>query len=344
MQLPKRIRQHKAESDSYAILLYKLRNIGIFRNVTESDYGIDFEVEIVHGSEVTGKYFKAQVKSSEKLKIRKKDSVPVVGGIKESTLYYWAELSYKSHVIAFAVDLKSEEIYVSRPLFWQATTLINGDKKSKSIEFLPPVSTTEDKKLRDVMPGLFALAFAISPSIPDIIYSHKLALRYLKQFLTLYVDVFHYDAHCEIHDSDAFNTLLDACRVLLEENNKEDFDLGCHDKKFLYSFDYWVKNSGDWATNEVTNFSAQTPVKALIPLLIQKLKKLQALVFKGKYYWSYKDPTYLRLVFESKLPPDSSEETLRDWAYNFDKHQHTAIGFNLFKSLPLADLKKEGIL
>jgi hypothetical protein len=38
MDLPKRIKQHKAESDSYAILLYKLKDLGIFRNVTSSDY------------------------------------------------------------------------------------------------------------------------------------------------------------------------------------------------------------------------------------------------------------------------------------------------------------------
>ena len=79
MDLPARIKQHKAESDSYAILLYKLRDIGIFRSVTDSDYGIDFEVEIVEETKVTGRYFKAQVKSSENLKIRKKDKVPVVG-------------------------------------------------------------------------------------------------------------------------------------------------------------------------------------------------------------------------------------------------------------------------
>ncbi|MCW3481042.1 DUF4365 domain-containing protein [Neisseriaceae bacterium JH1-16] len=343
MQLPTRIRQHKAESDSYAILLYKLRNIGIFRNVTESDYGIDFEVEIVHGTNVTGTYFKAQVKSSENLKVRKKDGVPVVGGIKESTLYYWTELSYKSHVIAFAVDLKSEEIYVSRPLFWQATTLINGDKKSKSIEFLPPVGASEDQKVRDIMPGVLALAFALSPSIPDIIYSHKLALRYFGQFLSLYVDVFHYDVHCEIHDIDAFKTLLDACRVLLAEASEDDFDLGNHDKRFRYSFDYWVKNSGEWATDEVTNFSAQTPVRVLIPLLVRKLKKLRTIVFSGKYYWAYKDPTYLRLVYETKLPSDSTEETLRDWGYNFEQYQHEVIGFSLFKNLPVADLEKAGI-
>lgn len=341
--MPTRIRQHKAESDSYAILLYKLRNIGIFRNVSESDYGIDFEVEIVLGTNVTGKYFKAQVKSSENLKIRKKDGVPVVGGIKESTLYYWTELSYKSHVIAFAVDLKSEDIYVSRPLFWQATTLIDGSKKSKSVEFLSPDSANEDKKARDLIPGVLALTFALSPSIPDIIYSHKLALRYFKRFLSLYVDVFHYDAHCEIHDVDAFKTLLDACRVLLAEFIEGDLNLGNHSKHLRYSFDYWVKNSGGCATDDVTNFSAQTPVRALIPLLVRKLKLLRTVVFSGKYYWAYKDPTYLRLVYETKLPSDLTDGTLRDWGYNYEKHQDEVIGFSIFKNLPVADLKKVGI-
>lgn len=54
MDFPKRIKQRKNESDSFAIILYKLREIGIFRNVTESDYGIDFEIEVVNGEKVEG--------------------------------------------------------------------------------------------------------------------------------------------------------------------------------------------------------------------------------------------------------------------------------------------------
>jgi hypothetical protein len=75
MELPERIEQKKAESDSYAILLDKLRGIGIFRNLTENDYGIDFEIEIVDESSVTGRYFKAQVKSAEQIYVRE-DGVP----------------------------------------------------------------------------------------------------------------------------------------------------------------------------------------------------------------------------------------------------------------------------
>lgn len=97
MDLPKRIAQRKAESTSYAILLYKLRHLGIFRNVTDNDYGVDFEIELVKEESVTGNYFKAQVKAADKVKVRKKDLVPTVGGIKQSTLNYWCELSFKTH-------------------------------------------------------------------------------------------------------------------------------------------------------------------------------------------------------------------------------------------------------
>lgn len=343
MKLPKRIKQHKAESDSYAILVYKLRQIGIFRNVTESDYGIDFEIEIVHGDQVTGRYFKAQVKSSENLKIRKKDRVPTVGGIKESTLYYWTELSYKTHVILYAVDLKSEQIYVSRPVFWQAASLINGDGRAKSIEFLPEVAKTEEEEVRELMPMLYTLKSAFSPSLPDLIYSHKTALRYLKLFLALYVDVYHYDSHVEIHDPDVLKTLLDACQVLLWDNEFESAGLLKNERKHLYSFDYWVKNSGEWATSEVTNYSAQTPLRVLIPPLVEKLKALRRRVFESKYYWQFKDRSYLRAVYETVLPPDTSEETLQTWGYEFEQYQHRVIDFSLFESVNFSELKDVGI-
>jgi hypothetical protein len=82
MDSPKRTAQRKAESTSCAILLSRLRHPGIFRNVTDNDYGVDVEIELVKGESVTGNYFKAQVKAADKVKVRKKDLVPTVGGIK----------------------------------------------------------------------------------------------------------------------------------------------------------------------------------------------------------------------------------------------------------------------
>lgn len=55
MEYPKRIKQHKNKSDSFIIVQYKLKDIGFFRNMTEHDYGIDFEIEVVIGTSVQGK-------------------------------------------------------------------------------------------------------------------------------------------------------------------------------------------------------------------------------------------------------------------------------------------------
>ena len=46
MSFPKRIQQHKNEDCSFAIIENKLQEIGVFRNQTNHDYGIDFEIEI----------------------------------------------------------------------------------------------------------------------------------------------------------------------------------------------------------------------------------------------------------------------------------------------------------
>lgn len=81
MNFPKLIVQHQHESESFAIILYKLKGLGIFRNITESDYGIDFEMEIVNGDRVEGHCIKVQVKSSDKLTVGKRDRHAKVGGL-----------------------------------------------------------------------------------------------------------------------------------------------------------------------------------------------------------------------------------------------------------------------
>jgi hypothetical protein len=53
MKLPTRTVRQKAESDSVALLKYKLDDLGIFRDQTNSDYGIDLELELVIGGQVT---------------------------------------------------------------------------------------------------------------------------------------------------------------------------------------------------------------------------------------------------------------------------------------------------
>ena len=100
----------------------------IFINPVD-DPSIDFEMEIVNGDRVEGHCIKVQVKSSDKLTVGKRNGHAKVGGIKQSTLCYWAELSYNVPVIAIAVDVKKETIYITEPIFWQAISLIDATEK-----------------------------------------------------------------------------------------------------------------------------------------------------------------------------------------------------------------------
>ena len=138
-------------------------------------------------------------------------------------------------------------------------------------------------------------------------------------------------------------TLLDISRILLWEHDFKDCGLSDEHRKHLFSFDYWVKDSGEWATSEITNTSAQAPLRALLPPLVEKLRALRGRVFEAKYYWRVKDRPYLRLVYEVKLPPDSAAETLSEWGYKFDEHQHEVIGFSWFERLKPSEFDSAGV-
>jgi hypothetical protein len=306
--IPERIKQKKAESSSYAILLYKLRNIGIFRNLTENDYGIDFEIEVVLDDSVRGQYFKAQVKSAEEIYIRK-DGIPTVGGIKQSTLNYWCQLSSRTHVLAYAVDLKSENVYASRPLFWQASALIDASEKSKTIEFLPSA---------DIETLLAATLFgAISPSVPDIIYAQTTALRRSRDFFNLYADVFHYDLGSELQYPEVFHTFLDVCRILIG-HCKDELDLPAEDKKHAFSLSHWAQKL-DKSSTEVVRLVARESMKAMMPLLVKELANYRAKILDAAYYWSHKNMPFLELVHKTPIPAGVDHEVMRDRGYEYDR-------------------------
>lgn len=329
MDFPKRTKQHKAESDSYAILLYKLKDVGIFRNLTDNDYGIDFEIELIEDGKAKGKYIKAQVKSSENLTIRKSDATPTVNGIKQSTLNYWAELSYKTHVIAYAVDLKTENIYISQPLFWQSIRLLDGGESSKTIEFVP-----HSDDLHAVIPSVFTKLYAHSPSLMDEIYNHKMALKHLKQFFNLYADIFHYDYHMPVNELDVLETFLEVCRILLWPLSLKSDDLTSEENKHLYSYSYWQRITEINGGEDVANYVAQKPMKVLLPNLLKVLAKYEKMVFDSKYYWKNKSTTYLKLVYNNPIPEIYEHEALRDLGYDQYEPSRKDGGFNYFLSLP----------
>lgn len=308
MDLPNRIKQHKAESDSYAILLYKLKDIGIFRNTTDNDYGIDFELEFVESDTLIGNYLKIQVKSSDNPKINK-DNIPTWSGIKQSTLYYWANLSYKSHVVVYLVDNIKETIYITKPIFWQVIKLFDSSNKTKSIKFL------EIESIDDIIKT--TKSYKNIPSLSDEIHSHKMALRNLTNFIQILDDSLNNDYTSEI-DLDIFSSYLDVLKVLLYASDDiEKNELNLH---------YWKNKSckdGDMLfCGIIKDFLTHT-----LPLLFQVLQEYENNVFDSKYYWETTNLEYLKLVYNNLIP--SYDCDLKNLLNNYTKDRK-GYGFEYF--------------
>lgn len=307
MNLPKLIDQKQSESESYAILLYALRKLGIFRNVTEHDFGIDFEIELVMKGQVTGRYIKVQVKAKEQLTARQ-DGVSTVGGIKQSTLFYWTELSYSTHVLLFLVDLKTEEIHMSAPLFWQATKLIDASGKSKTIECIPFASGEIDSlKARNAVIGCLIKAFALSPSVREQISMHTIALRMLASFLKLYSDIFWLDHHQPIDDPDILRQYLEVCDSLIIDKKALSEKLPEEDRNKWASYAHWH------AKNECEapfHYECRELMKHTMPMLLAALTELRANVCAGVYYWFTKNSEYLRMTLRYDVPVAQDHDEL----------------------------------
>lgn len=307
MSLPTRTIQKQHEAESYAVLLYALRKVGIFRNLTENDYGIDFEIELVVNGHVTGRYVKVQVKSAEDVRIRQSDNVPTISGINQSTLAYWTELSYSTNVIVYAVDLTTEAVYMTKPVFWQATGLLDGTDTSKTLEFIP--CAKEHHKVAEILTSVYVVA----PPIREQLSVHRSILRQLKAFLELYGDVFWLDAQCGPNKPDVFEEFLALSSELLWERN-----VG---KEFTPEhMDDWAA-VGHWANEhgELENYLCQIPMRVLMPLVLRELRAFRQTVLRGGLYWANKNMEYLKLVFKHDIPETTDHAAIQQMGQDYDK-------------------------
>lgn len=305
MKFPERVKQHVNQSKSFAILLYKLKDIGIFRNLTENDYGIDFEIERVIGNRVTGNYIKAQVKSQEKFKIRK-DKIPTISGIDQKTLWYWSELSYRTHVILFAVDIKSENIFYTKPIFWQAIKLLDNTNKSKTIEFIKPIelddkteangNNTRESTKNEITKISIFLLFDI-PSLEETLYAHISILRNFETIMETYLIAYQHDPWSDLHDRNTFKSILSYCKILLYNLYAFKSDK-TEDEKNIFNYQYWVEKNDD----DLSNRNACLAFDLLFPPLLKKLDHLRSEIIKSRYYWYHKNSEYLKLSYELSIP------------------------------------------
>ena len=301
MNFPKRIKQHKNESDSLAIIMYKFKELGIFRNVTNSDYGVDFEIEVVNDDRVEGHCIKVQVKASETGLVRKRDGHARVSGIKQTTLSYWAELSYRVPVVGMAVNLKdgSEAVYVSKPLFWQAIRLMDGSERSKTIDFGAKCDVEKNTcHLRKI---------AAEYSLRDFLYAHKWVLSNIKRIFQMYEAAARCDGPLSIYEPELFRSFLEHSHVIFI--NFSNFQRAVQFDA-LFSYERYVyENNGE----DPSNYQVSCIMKLLLPLLIGALIMYREEVLGSTYYWVHKDPSYLKIVYATEIPPLDDLKKICNW-------------------------------
>lgn len=318
MSFPKRIQQHKNEDLSFAIIEKELNDLGVFRNQTNHDYGIDFEIEIENNGRMEGHSLKVQVKSSDDLNIRN-DGHATVGGIKQSTLNYWAEISFNQSVVGMAVDLDgSQKIYVSDLLFWQVVPLIgpSGDEErrdDKGHVVQPPTRTIDFGSCTDNQKNMDKLRrFAYGYSLRDFLNAHKWILSNIKQIFQMYSDAETCDQWMPIYEPKLFKMFLTQAKAFIY------YDFGFREKgemlDVVFDYQFYVnKSNGDDPYNiEVAKGLKPILTKMLLPLL----QKYRNQVFDSSYYWINKDRDYLKLVFDTDFPDWNDDEAMSSFGYD----------------------------
>ena len=323
MSFPKQTSQQKNEGLSYATIQKELADLGVFRNLTGQDYGIDFEIEIVEDGTVQGHSIKVQVKSSDDLNIRK-DGHATVGGIKQSTLNYWAEISYSLPVVGMAVDLEGDEsIYVSDLLFWQVIQKIDpsGDEEKRDERghvVSPPTKTIDfgcDCNNRLNMEKL--RRFAYGYGLRDFINAHKWLLTNIKDIFWVYSDAKTSDQFLSIPKPNVFKQFLQSAKVVFYY----DCGLRVDDESFNKVFDfreYEARGFGCGPTNiDVYNNMERILKTWLLPLL----NKYRDLVLGACYYWLRKDRDYIRLVFQTNYPDVNDDQAMLRFGYEEEEDE-----------------------
>lgn len=255
--------------------MYHLRKKGILRSFREADYGIDLEYEFVHGNTVIGKSIKIQLKSSSDLKITK-DGTPRIYKIKQSTLNYWAEISYRTNVILVAVDLSSERIYCTPPLFWDIIKKIDTSRKSKSISLIG------NEKITNEITCALIDSFALAPVVNEIILNQKIALQYLEEYLQLCSEVTFYDQFLELDDTTTLKNLLDICSKLLWNVDVRSYFKKSNGVTKWNNISFFYENSKDGTLKYCFLYE---PLEILINLLFKKLILLRNSVLNSFIYW-----------------------------------------------------------
>ena len=302
-EFPKRVTQHQNETKALAIFLYHLKDFGIVRDIRENDYGIDLEYEFVIHERVRGRVVKIQLKSVTR--INKND--PKIRNLKQSTLNYWAELSYRVNVIVVGVNTTKEEIYFTFPVFWDATAQIDNTRKRKSLKF---AKSKGDCKAAAILIHHMALI----PTISEILLTHKNVLGRIDEIMQFCSSSIYNDSFMEFEEFTQLKRLLDDSSILLWRARIEEQFENYNKTARWYTLDFFKNNTKDgtlkyWDMKEKLNVIAIE--------LFRELIKLRTRVLNALCYWIVKDRDYLELAYQhnfERLIADNIEDMISNYS------------------------------
>lgn len=209
-------------------------------------------------------------------------------------------------VVAIAVDVKKEIIYITEPIFWQAISLIDATEKekhpkSKSIDF---GSLCDVDKAKEQLKKI-----AYGYGLREELNAHKWLLRNMINILSLYEKTTNSHNGYSLEDDELFRSFLDFAKILLgKKSYPGDEKMKTQEKQFDYET---IRNT----TNafEIGYDDVQAVMNDIFPLLMPQLEKYKDRVLKSAYYWSYKDPYYLKLVISTDIPNGENHSELCEY-------------------------------
>ncbi|MEM5640444.1 DUF4365 domain-containing protein [Bacillus toyonensis] len=296
---PSRPRQHILETSSGKALSNFIPDNWIIRGVTESDYGIDYEIELVKDNgEVTGKFFKLQLKATDKIYTRK-DGFISLSQIKMTTINYWISLNKQTHVFVCLFDSQTGNLYWTN-IFEQATRLVSSNKKT-TIHFSPTQVARREQLFTIIKTVLGPLPFQVKDK-------HKSLLKNIEIYKDSYWYIGRRDLNMplDIEGCDFFEQLLEDFKIICwndyVENENE------------YQIDYWVQKSNYQYGDALASGTVAEALRLIYPKLLKRLTELQVQVIAANTYWNCEDPDYSYLVKGINLPSKLDSKSIFSWA------------------------------
>ena len=234
--------------------------------------------------------------------------------MKQSTLNYWAELSYRVNTIVVGVDVVRERIYFTFPVFWDAISGINHTNERKSIAFanMGRSSANTDIDLNQAA-AILIHHMALIPTVGELLLRHKNILARIGEIIELCSVCIFNDQFLEFEEFDELRRLLDDSNALLWRQDIQKALEGSDKKCNWHNLDFFRANTRD---GTLRYWDMPDKLNSIVISLFRELASLRTKTLNGFCYWLVKDKDYLEVVYKhnvSKLLGENIEEIIKNY-------------------------------